>query len=402
MNILKRRYLSLAIGASLVLVIVMTILKVANVEYDVSPENTSLRGETTIKTELNVMVPMRDGVKLAADIYLPDEKGPFPVLLCRTPYNKKHIKDEAKFYGHHGYAVVVMDSRGIYASQGEWRPYVNEGKDGYDTQQWIGRQPWCNGKIGMFGTSYPGFVQLLAASYRSPYVKALVPVASQSDNFGSIWYTDGLYHLATGLTWGTGQEAIASGKTMHVKNWNKVMNHLPLKSAMDQIGIYSQFVADTIDHDHYDDFWKKMSIRHLYGEMDVPAFHITGWYDDLLSETLMNYKKMRSLSRSKRSRQWQKLVVGPWGHGVRKDPKYGDLDFGDEMRINLHNLHLRWFDYHLKGVQNGLDEEASVRIFVMGANVWRNEQEWPLSRARPTRLFLHSGGTAHKQFSYAG
>jgi len=140
MNILKRRYLSLAIGAFLVLVIVITILKVANVEYDVSPENTSLRGETTIKTELNVMVPMRDGVKLAADIYLPDEKGPFPVLLCRTPYNKKHIKDEAKFYGHHGYAVVVMDSRGIYASQGEWRPYVNEGKDGYDTQQWIGRQ----------------------------------------------------------------------------------------------------------------------------------------------------------------------------------------------------------------------------------------------------------------------
>jgi predicted acyl esterase len=158
-NILKRRYLSLAIGAFLVLVAVITIWKVVNVEHDVSLDNTSLSGKTSIKTKLNVMVPMRDGVKLAADIYLPDEKGAFPVLLCRTPYNKKKIEEEAKFYVNHGYAVVVMDSRGIYASQGEWRPYVNEGKDGYDTQQWLGRQPWCNGKIGMFGTSYPGFVQ---------------------------------------------------------------------------------------------------------------------------------------------------------------------------------------------------------------------------------------------------
>lgn len=351
-----------------------------------------------IQVQSNVAVPMRDGVHLAADIYLPNQPGPFPVLLTRTPYNKNRGAREARLYAEQGYAVVVMDSRGIYGSEGEWSPYVDEALDGYDTQQWIGAQDWCDGNIGMYGTSYPGFTQLLPAPYRSPYVKALVPVASQSDNYGSIWSTNGLYHLALGLSWGARQEAIATGNSIPDLNWMEVVTQLPLESALAKVGVYSEFVSNTIRHDAYDDFWKQMSIRDQYGEMDVPAFHVTGWYDDLISETVLNFTRMRELSRSSESRRWQKLLIGPWGHGVRPNRFYGDMDFGGGVDIDFSALEIEWFDYHLKGARNGLHEQAPIRIFVMGDNVWRDEYEWPLSRAIPTTLFFHSNGFANTRF----
>ncbi len=377
----------------------------AKVEGTFQPGASAQVGATVplaVEVQRNVMVPMRDGVNLAADVYLPDGPGPFPVLLVRTPYNKQNNKyggvTNARYYAQNGYAVVRMDSRGLYESEGEWRPYVDEGRDGYDTQQWIGEQAWCNGKIGLYGTSYPGFVQLLSAPYRSPYVKALLPNGAQSDNFGAVWSTNGLFHLALALSWGTSQEAIATGQSLPPLNWMSVMNHLPLRSAMDQVGVHSQFVADTISHDTYDDFWRQMSVRHLYDQMDVPALHMTGWYDELTAETLLNFTRMRELSRSEHARKWQRLVIGPWGHGWRSDPNYGDIDFGSEMAIDYRFLHLQWFDYHLKGIANGLDKEAPIRIFVMGDNVWRDEQEWPLSRAHSTKFFLHSNGAANTRF----
>jgi uncharacterized protein len=348
-----------------------------------------------IKVETNVLVEMRDGVRLAADISRPDRDGRFPVLLSRTPYNKNGQRATATYFAQNGYVAMVMDSRGLYASDGDWHPYVDEARDGYDTQQWIGKQPWSDGNIGMFGTSYPGFTQLLPAPYRSPYVKAVMPVAAQSDNYGAIWSTDGIYHLSLALSWGPSQEAIASEKPRPAPSWVRVMNFLPLKNVMDVIGIQSQFVADTMAHESYDDFWRQMSIRDKYAEMDVPAFHITGWYDDLTHETIYNFMNMRQKSRSEHARRWQKLLIGPWGHGIRTDPKYGEMDFGPQMTTDSRALHLHWYDYHLKGVQNGLDKEAPIRIYVMGENVWRDEQEWPLSRAKPTRFFLHSEGGAN-------
>jgi putative CocE/NonD family hydrolase len=348
-----------------------------------------------VKVETNVLVPMRDGVRLAADIYRPDREGKFPVLLSRTPYNKDGQRALAAYFAQNGYAAVVMDSRGLYASHGQWHPYVDEAQDGFDTQQWVGQQPWSDGKIGMFGTSYPGFTQLLPAPYRSAFVKAIMPVAAQSDNYGAIWSTNGIYHLALALSWGPQQQAIAEEKPRPAPSWVRVMNYLPLKSVMDMIGVYSQFVEDTMTHENYDDFWRKMSIRDKYTEMDVPAFHITGWYDDLTHETIQNFTQMRKQSRSEYARRWQKLLIGPWGHGIRTDPKYGEMDFGPQMTTDSRALHLHWYDYHLKGVQNGLDQEAPIRIYVMGENVWRDEQEWPLARAKATHFFLHSNGSAN-------
>ena len=364
-----------------------------------SMEAGSEQATPEVRVERNALVPMSDGVRLAADVYLPEGDGPFPVLLTRTPYNKDRGERAARRYAAEGYAVVVMDSRGIYASRGDWLPYTTEARDGYDTQQWVGEQEWSNGKIGMYGTSYPGFTQLLPARFRSPYVKAIVPIAAQSDNFGSIWSTNGLYHLALGLSWGTRQEAIATEQTMPELTWMQAMNHLPLNTVMDEVGVYSEFVANTIRHEAYDDFWRQMSVRDDYDEMDVPAFHVTGWYDDLVSETILNFTNMRERSRSELARRWQKLLIGPWGHGVRPNSIYGDADFGVEVTdVNAFDFHMRWFDYHLKDIDNGLDEEAPIRIFVMGENVWRDEWEWPLSRAESQTLYLASGGAANTRF----
>jgi len=349
----------------------------------------------TVRMDKNVKVPMRDGVSLATDIYYPDGSGPFPVLLSRTPYNKEGSARNGEFFAKNGYAAVIQDSRGLYASDGQWRPYIDEGQDGYDTQQWIGQQKWCNGKIGMFGRSYPAYTQVVTAPYRSPFVKAIMPEAAQSSNFEAVWSWNGIYHLALGLSWGPQQEAIHEKKPRPAPSWVEVMDHLPLSTSMELTGIHSQFVADTLTHTTYDDFWQSMSIREKYNQMDVPAFHLTGWYDDLVHETIANFVNMRKSSRSENSRRWQKMLIGPWGHGVRSDPRYGDMDFGPEMLTDLLQLHLHWYDYQLKGVQNGLDGEAPIRIFVMGENKWRDEQEWPLSRARPMRMYLSSGGHAN-------
>jgi len=158
-------------------------------------------GPTTAPSQANVAIPMRDGTPLGADVYLPPGQGPFPVLLTITPYGKNGSGRGAAAQLERGYAVVAVDSRGLRASKGKWEPYVHEAQDGFDVQSWVAKQPWCNGKIGMFGTSYPAYTQVAPAQYRNPNVKALIPVSAQSDNFGSVWSSDGLLHLAFSPVW---------------------------------------------------------------------------------------------------------------------------------------------------------------------------------------------------------
>jgi uncharacterized protein len=353
--------------------------------------------DKNIRVDKDVYVPMGDGVTLATDIYYPTGTGPWPVLLSRTAYDKTHTAREAEFFVKNGYVVVTQDSRGLYASHGQWRPYIDEGPDGYDTEQWIGRQPWSNGKIGLFGTSYSAFTQLAPAVYRSPFVKVLIPVSAQSSNYGSVWGTDGILALALTMSWAPQQEAIHEKKTMNSVNWIEVMDHLPLKTSMDAGGVQSQFALDAISHSNYDSFWKQMSFREHYNEFDTPALHVSGWYDLLLHETFINYMNLKKSSRSAESRKFQHLLIGPWGHGVRPVEPYGDVDFGP-LNINFQQIELHWYDYFLKGQDNGLASEAPIRIFVMGDNVWRDENEWPLARTKPTKYFLHSKGFANTRY----
>ena len=356
-----------------------------------------------IPAPVAISIPMRDGVRLGADLYLAAGKGPFPVLLSITPYAKGAMRRFIRgTWIAGGYAVVIVDSRGLGSSGGQWQPYINEGRDGFDVQQWIGRQSWCNGRIGMFGVSYPAYSQVAPAPYRSRYVRAIVPISAQSDNYGSVWLTDGILHLAFGPRGAESEQAVADKRKMPSIDWVKVVWTLPLDAIPRMLPIKSPFMVDVIQNEAYDGFWRAMSVRQKYSQMDVPALHVTGWYDDLSNETQLNFIGMSHSSRSRRSRGLQHLLIGPWGHGVPNFPQgdwvYGDVDFGTAPKIDFDAMEQRWFDFFLKGIKNGVNQEAPVRVFAMGANVWRNYQQWPPARAVPTSYYFHSDGFANTRF----
>jgi hypothetical protein len=353
----------------------------------------------TIQVKLDLKVPMRDGVLLSADLYRPSLEGRFPTLLCRTIYDNQQLRyvEWAVRFVRAGYAVVIQDCRGRYDSDGTWDPYVCEAEDGYDTQQWVGQQPWCDGTIGTFGISYVGFTQILPAPFRSPYVKGLVPIAHQEDNFGHV-YVDGVLQLQNALNFAWIGSRTVQSHIREVHDFSAQRWRLPLIEALDDLAdrpIFRHFVS----HPTFDDYWQSYSMKTKYPEVDVPALFITGWYDNLLHEDFKVFQGWRQQARSEATRRTTKLVVGPWTHrGIGSGERIGDVDFGPAAGIDLLGLHLRWYDRRLRGFENGIDDEPPLRIFVMGANVWRDEWEWPLARTRFTPYYLHSGGHANSLF----
>ena len=343
-------------------------------------------------------VPMRDGVLLSADIYLPFSEGPFPTLLLRTPYNKqeaRYIHEFVPRFVQNDYAVVMQDCRGRHDSDGEWYPYVNEPKDGYDTQQWIGAQPWCDGNLGTFGGSYVGFTQVMSAPLRSPYVKGLFPSGSQETNYGMV-YMDGLFHMTMGqwfMRMGTGRTQTDESRSL--MNEDELKKRLPLISAFDDICDIPSY-KDAIRHYTYDELWKSYGVKDKYGEIDTPAYFITGWYDALIHDNFRLFNGWRNKARSAEARKLTRLLVGPWYHmTIGSAQPFNDFNVGPTAGVDVVAEHLRWYDRRLKGIDNSIDDEPPLRLFIMGENVWRDEHEWPLARTLYTDYYLHSGGRAN-------
>ena len=349
-----------------------------------------------LHVRLDVKVPMRDGVRLSTDIYTPTSGGPFPTLLLRTIYDNQRDRgfQWVGRFVESGYAVVMQDCRGRHDSDGAWEPYVHEAADGYETQEWIGAQPWCDGNIGTFGHSYIGFTQSQTAPLRSRYLKALVPSGSQQDNYGH-FYIDGALQLHVALNFIRMAGRTMQGESRDLMSSEELYSRLPVGSALDDI-VDLPFFRDAVRHYTFDDFWKAYSLRYQYGEIEAPAFLLTGWYDNLVHETFKLYTGWSSQARTPEARRLTKLLVGAWDHGnVYSAEPGGDVEFGSQARLDIGAEHLRWYDRRLKGVDNGIDDEPPIRIFVMGENVWRGETEWPLARTRYTDYFLHSGGDAN-------
>lgn len=346
--------------------------------------------------KIDVQVTMSDGVALSTDIYMPKDGGPFPALLLRTIYDNQTEKliEMAKIFVNRGYAVVLQDCRGRCDSDGKWEPYVNEAQDGHDTQEWIGDQDWCDGNIGTFGTSYVGFTQSVTAPLRSKYLKALVPTVSQQDNFGH-FYVDGALQLHVAINF-----INMAGRTMqrgsrNAMNSEEFYRRLPLVSAMDDI-VDLPFYREVIKHSTFDDFWKSYSMRYKYEEIESPAYIVSGWYDNLVHEAFKLYKGWSTKSRRSESRNLSKLLIGGWSHSnIGTSEPFGTIGFGESAGMDFAEEQLRWFDRRLKGVQNGIDEEPPINIFVMGDNKFRFENEWPLARTEYTRYYLHSQGEAN-------
>jgi uncharacterized protein len=371
-----------------------------------SAEEVASQPTYQVHVELNLQVQMRDGVNLAADVYRPQAEGKYPALLMRTYWGKHEPAkiQSALYFAARGYVVVLQDVRGRFDSGGVWTPYVNETQDGYDTQTWVGHQDWCNGSVGTYGESYDGFTALLPAPLHSPYVKTLIPFANQQTNFGHL-YNDGVLQLGTvfsaGLFMGghTMQPTIAGvyGGGIQLIDWDKVFRGLPLISTLDDIEDVP-WVKEWIRHDSYDDYWASYGLKGKYQDIQATALFVTGWYDNLVHESWKNFEGFHSQGGSPQVRQETKIIVGPWSHGSTKVTPGWDADFGSDANFDTNALFLRWLDYQLKGMKVGLGSEAPIRIFVMGANKWRFENEWPLARTKWTNFYLNSGGRANSLY----
>jgi len=347
-----------------------------------------------VEMRFNLKTPMRDGVTLSSDVYLPRAAGPFPTVLMRTPYdnNTPAMIEKGRRLANAGYVCVIQDCRGRWDSDGDYYPF-KEGEDGYDTQEWIRQQPWSNGKIGMAGGSYLGAVQWQSAPYRSPALTCLAPRVICCDSYTGLVYPGGAFQLNVMMTWGMRTNG-RTAQSIDFHNWTEAFRALPVKAMDELAGRELSFWQDWVEHPTYDDYWTAFNDEQRWGEIAVPAFNMGGWYDLYAQHTFINFNGLRLHGRTPQARQ-SKLIVGPWPHALSTSPRTGDIDFGAPSMVDLEALELRWFDYWLKGIANGIVDEPPLRLFIMGINQWRDEHEWPLARTDWQKWYLHSGGDAN-------
>lgn len=359
-----------------------------------------------VQVERNVAVPMRDGVVLRANVYRPDASGPHPVLLIRTPYGKDGLKPER--YAEAGYIVVTQDARGRFASDGHFESFyrfdTHDAEDGFDTVEWAAKLPGSTGKVGTFGSSYNAFLQWRLAPLRPP---ALVTMAASSIPARlTELEAPGTWRPARRLHWwfctmspdmlrrsgapGPHTSA-AAAKVWRDGEAQKLLDfrpwlELPVRVCADE----TEAMQAWLRQPHLDP-WK---LDEKAGEIAVPNLDIVGWFDHC-NGVFDLYRAMVREGRTEVARKGQRLIVGPWNHARRGVRKQGEIDFGPAAALDIAQTEIRWFDHWLKGVDNGVDREAPVRIFVMGANVWRDEAAWPPARGQAHVLFLDSGGKAN-------
>jgi uncharacterized protein len=366
---------------------------------------------TTILIDKNIMVPMRDGVRLATDVYRLADAASTPVLMARTPYNKEGIIAGSESFDvmravQAGYAVVVQDVRGRYASEGEFNPQIQETADGVDAFAWAAAQPWSNGRIGTFGGSYLGGTQWLPAREQPPALQAMAPSITYSDSYEGLSYQGGAKVLHD-LRWvvanivpaeiarrvARGETPLESQRPLDV---NGALAELPL-ATHPLIRNYAAFYLDWLTHRTHDDYWPQTAPNAGYERITAPALNIGGWYDIFLWSTLQNYMGMRARGGSERARCNQGVIIGPWTH-MNFSGSFPEREFGPSAgsaALDLASLHLRWFDRWLKDVDNGVDREPPVTIFVMGIDEWRSAADWPLPDTQYRPYYLHSNGTAN-------
>ena len=357
--------------------------------------------------ERNVPMKTRDGVTLFADIYRPAGEGTFPVLLQRTPYNKDNAADFGRKAVARGFMVVVQDVRGRYTSEGEWYTFKHEIDDGYDTVEWAAALPHSNGKVGMFGGSYVGATQMLAAIGHPPHLAGICPVVTASNYHENWTYQGGAFEQWFDESWGSGLAENTFDRLVHKSNnaligdsvlpltGYPMFNIQPIANGSQLTHELAPYFLDWLAHPTYDSYWKQWSIEENYDKIEVPALTIAAWYDLFQGGSLRNYIGMRDHAGNDAARSQQRLVVIIGGHsGFGR--KIGDVDFGSDAPFDENAATLDWYDYMFFGKQNEFaDALHPVRIFVMGKNEWRNEAAWPLARAKETSYFLSSGGRAN-------
>ena len=346
----------------------------------------------------DVQVPMRDGVKLATDVYRPAGTGKYPVLLVRTPHKKALAELAARYFARRGYVFAVQDCRGQFGSPGEWEPLAHAGADGYDTIEWLAVQPWSTGKVGMVGRSYEAWAQWAAVAERPPHLVTIIPSVSLPDPFYKFPYDHGVFALREAIRW---VDVLESGAVSDIsgaafskigdKDYYKLLRDLPVIDADKVIlGKENQYWRRWIAHPANDDYWGRLSFHDRLKGVDIPVLHQSGWFDEDGIGTKLNYLRMSELAKPH-----QKLILGPWAHTTTAHRRYQDRDFGQAAVVDLQRSFLRWLDYWLKGVDNGITTEPPVSVFVMGSNQWIHSDHYPLPGTRYEKWYLDSRGRAN-------
>lgn len=366
--------------------------------------------------EPNVTMAMRDGVTLVADIWHPVE-GTAPTLLVRTPYNRRL----PAMYGgpgmshpslialvNAGYAVIIQDARGTYGSEGEFEPKINEIADGQDTVAWITRQNWSDGTVGMYGASYMGMTQWALAIKETPGLKAIAPTMAATDWYSELWYSKGgALSLSLDTMWnammyaGEEQRGLASGKTTDssalMRLGGSLLNPLSLNDSMPVADLpvigKGRWFDDWLAHPDFDGYWADQDWSPMVSSVEVPVLATGGWYDLKINGTVADFIRVRTQGASETAREDSRLIIGPWDHmslsGQFADRYFGVLGAGD-----VTDSHIAFYDQTLRGVAPE-SPAPRVRIFVMGVDQWRDEQDWPLPDTSYIEYHLHSGGTAN-------
>lgn len=336
------------------------------------------------------MVPMRDNIRLATDVYLPRADGPFPVILVRTPYSKGKGKSLlAKLFASRGYAYVVQDTRGRYDSEGRWYAFHNEGPDGEDTFRWVRRQKWCNGKVGLYGLSYFGYTQWQTAHHVGDDLTTWVPGFTGSKIYDIAW-RNGVFHYLQSMNWCMANSARRAKNGLAFKPASSFVP--PLVNMDNRTGRDVDFYNDWVAHPTFDAYWRPASSEGRWDKIDAPAMIIGGWYDLFLGTTLSDWDKLNRLS-GPRARKGSRLFIGPWTHGGSH--KMAGVDYGREADfLSFSQVYFDWFDQYL--LRDSAPNLAKVNLFTTGKNQWQRFAKWPPADAQSRIWYLHSGGRANR------
>ncbi|WP_428277076.1 CocE/NonD family hydrolase [Candidatus Palauibacter sp.] len=346
---------------------------------------------------------MRDGVRLSVDVYLPASGGPFPTILTRTPYESGRdvFVENGVWWAERGYAFVVQDCRGRFRSEGVFHAYVPEIEDGYDTLAWVAGQAWCDGKIGMWGRSYGGLTQWLSAPLGSPHLTCMAPHVICDDHFGDCHYLGGAFQLllslAAAVIWETNLATVTGPQGARLFQNPKFWAHLPIIE-MDEraIGRKIPYWREWLEHPTRDEYWRRLRVTDQYGGVTAPAFQQGGWYDAYPGSALRIHEGMTAGAATPRARAQNRTLIGPWSHEIPETRTVGDLDFGPGAWVDVREEERRWFDWRLRGVDDGIGEDPPLRWFTTGANRWRDGAEWPPPGTEEVPWYLHSHGRANR------